>query len=99
VLEAYWTDALRAQQRYVDEEAGDPAVLAVANVQLGRLEAAYEALRSAHAARQFSYYLPYLGVSPALDPLCGHPGFEQLLRELRQAALGGQVTPPRCAAA
>lgn len=99
ILEAYWKATLRRQQRYVDEESGDPAVLAAANVQLGRLDTAFAALRRAHASRHFSYYLPYLGVSPALDPLCGHPGFERLLRDLRQAALGGQVTPPRCAAA
>jgi DNA-binding winged helix-turn-helix (wHTH) protein/tetratricopeptide (TPR) repeat protein len=98
VLEAYWQESLRVLERYVDEEEGDPAVLAVANVQLGRLDAAVEALRAAHAERRFSYYLPYLGVSPALDPLCGHPGFEELLRDLKQVALGG-VDPPRCAGA
>lgn len=97
-LEAYWTASLRVLQTYVDQQSGDPAILALSQVQLGRRDAACDALAAALASRRFSYYLPYLGVSPAFDALCGHPRFERLLRRLGQSALGG-ADPPRCAAA
>lgn len=98
-LEAYWTTFLDAATRYIGENSGDPTVLAMPNVQLGRFDAATSALEAALTERHFSYFLPYLGVSPEFDLLCGHPEFEAMLRRLRQSALGAEPNIPRCAAA
>lgn len=98
-LEAYWTASLRAISRHVRDNSGDPAALAMPYVQLGRFDAANSALESALASGRFSYFLPYLGVSPAFDPMCGHYRFERILRRLRQSALTDERDLPRCAAA
>lgn len=84
---------------YVTEKSGDPAALAIMQVQLGRLDAANDALESALESGRFSYLLPYLGVSPAFDRMCGHAGFERLLRRLDQSALSRGTGLPRRAAA
>lgn len=97
-LDAYWAALLDATRRYVTEKSGDPTALAMLYVQLGRLDAANSALESALRGGHFSYYLPYLGVSPTFDPMCGHPGFERILRNLRQTALSSETRLPRCAA-
>jgi DNA-binding winged helix-turn-helix (wHTH) protein/TolB-like protein len=98
-LEAYWTASLRAISRHVRKNSGDPAVLALPYVQLGRFDAANSALESALTSGHFSYFLPYLGVSPAFDRMCGHYRFERILRRLRQSALTDERDLPRCAAA
>src|SRR5690606_28576341 len=48
-LEAYWTGSLQAVAEYLNERSGDPAALAVMQVQLDRLDAASAALESALA--------------------------------------------------
>lgn len=97
-LRTYWTVSADRIARWVSEDSGDPTALASTYVQLGRFAEASDALETAVASRRFSYFLPYLGVSPALDPLCGQPRFESVLRRLRQSALGGNAELPRCAA-
>lgn len=98
-LEAYWTALRNAFTRHLAENPGDSTILAVVDVQLGRLDEANEALESALASGRFSYFLPYLGVSPSFDRMCGHPGFERILRRLQQATLSSETRLPRCAAA
>lgn len=98
-LEAYWARSRHAVADYVNERSGDPTALAMMQVQLDRLDAANAALEAALAPRRFSYFLPFLGVSPAFDRMCGHPGFERILRRLDQSALRSGTDLPRCAAA
>jgi DNA-binding winged helix-turn-helix (wHTH) protein/TolB-like protein len=98
-LEAYWRASLRVISRHVSENSGDPALLAMPYVQLGQFDAANSALESATTSGSFSYLLPYLGVSPAFDPMCGQHRFENILRGLRQSALSDERDLPRCAVA
>lgn len=89
-LDEYWAASLRVIARHVRETSGDPTALAMLYVQAGRLEEALRELEAAMSVPRFSYLLPYLGVSPAFDGMCGVPGFEQALRRLRQSALDGE---------
>lgn len=98
-IDAYWAASLELQRRTESGEAGDAVVHAMLNVQLGRLDTAMDLLETAVASRQFSYLLPYLGVSPAFDRMCGRPEFERILRRLQESALGSGTELPRCAAA
>jgi DNA-binding winged helix-turn-helix (wHTH) protein/TolB-like protein len=89
-LDEYWAASLRVIARHVREASGDPTALAMLYVQAGRLEEALAELEAAMSVPRFSYLLPYLGVSPAFDGMCGVPRFEQALRRLRQSALDGE---------
>lgn len=95
-LEAYWEGTFRVISRHVRERSGDPTVLALVLVQLGRLDEAIGKLEQAMSTRRFSYLLPYLGVSPAFDRLCGDPRFERMLRALSQSAVSRDLS--RCEA-
>lgn len=98
-LEAYWKASLEAVKRYVEENDGDPTFLSLLYVQLGQQDAAVDALEEALAKQRFSYFLPFLGVSPAYDSLCGHRRFERILRDLHQSALNSESVDSRCAGA
>lgn len=97
-LEAYWRTSLEVVRQFVRERNGDPTFLSLLYLQLGQPDAAIDTLEEALARDRFSYFLPYLGVSPAYDPLCGHPRFERILRGLHQAALSSESVDSRCAA-
>ncbi|HEX2138700.1 MAG TPA: winged helix-turn-helix domain-containing protein [Woeseiaceae bacterium] len=99
VLEAYWTASLGAVQRWVQEDGGDPSFLSFHYLQLGQQDAALHSLETAIADARFSYLLPFLGVSPAYDSLCGNQRFERILRDLRQSALTVESVDSRCDAA
>lgn len=80
----------------VDQTSVDQLAVALACVQLGRYDEALDRIKSATREHYFSYQMPFLGVSPALDPLRGDPRFEYVLRGLGEAALtdyydGGRV--------
>lgn len=98
-LEAYWMHGLDVGRHYVQQDDGDPSFLSIHYLQLGQSDAAIDALETAVKDNKFSYLLPYLGVSPAFDSLCGHPRFERILRDLRQSALNSESVEWRCAAA
>lgn len=98
-VEAYWDGTVRRISQHVRDNAGDPAVLAIPYVQLGQFDAANSALEAALTAGRFSYFLPFLGVSPVFDPMCGHHRFERILRRLQQSALTEERDLPRCATA
>lgn len=98
-LESYWTASIRWISRHVAENSGDPAALAMPYVQLGQFDAANSALESALTAGRFSYFLPYLGVSPAFDQMCGEQRFERILRRLDQSVVTDERDLPRCAVA
>lgn len=98
-IKQYWSATFRVVSRHVRENSGDRALLSFLYVQLGEFDKAINELEAAVASLRFSYLLPYLGVSPAFDDMCGHPQFEAALRRLGQAALGKDSSLPRCAAA
>lgn len=98
-LQAYWEASLEAVRGFVRERNADPTFLSLLYLQVGQREAAIDVLEEALAQDRFSYFLPYLGVSPAYDSLCGHPRFERILRDLQQAALSSQSVDSRCAGA
>ena len=98
-LQAYWQASLEAVRRFVRERNGDPTFLSLLYLQVGQREAAIGVLEEALAQGRFSYFLPYLGVSPAYDTLCGHPRFERILRDLQQGALSSESVDSRCAGA
>lgn len=97
-LQQYWRGSIRAVSRQVQEHSGDRTVLASFYVQLGEFDKALSELEVAIALPRFSYLVPYLGVSPAFDALCGHPQFEWTLRALDQSALNRGEAIERCAA-
>lgn len=97
VLDAYWAATFRLLSRYVREQSGDPSALALVLVQMGRLDEAVAALQQAMSTPRFSYFLPYLGVSPVFDVLCGDPEFERILRTLSQSAVSRELS--RCESA
>jgi tetratricopeptide (TPR) repeat protein len=98
-LEAYWQASLSTVLQYVQENQADPSFLSFHYLQLGQPEAAVDSLEKAVATGRFSYLLPYLGVSPAYDSLCGNRRFERILRDLRQSALTAESVESRCGAA
>jgi DNA-binding winged helix-turn-helix (wHTH) protein/tetratricopeptide (TPR) repeat protein/TolB-like protein len=98
-LEAYWMHGLDTARHYVQQDDADPSFLSIHYIQLGQSDAAIDALEAAVNDNRFSYVLPYLGVSPAFDSLCGYPRFERILRDLRQSALNSESVESRCAAA
>ena len=98
-LQAYWRASLEAVRDFVRDRNGDPTFLSLLHLQLDQREAAIGVLEEALAQGRFSYFLPYLGVSPAYDSLCGHPRFERILRDLQQAALSSESVDSRCAGA
>jgi tetratricopeptide (TPR) repeat protein len=98
-LEAYWMHGLEVVRRYVQQDDVDPSFLSIHYIQLGQSDAAIDALETAVKDNRISYLLPYLGVSPAFDSLCGYPRFERILRDLRQSALNSESVESRCAAA
>jgi hypothetical protein len=98
-LQAYWLHGLDVVTHYVQQDDADPSFLSIHYIQLGKSDAAIDALQIAVNDHRFSYLLPYLGVSPAFDSLCGYPRFERILRDLRQSALNGDSVESRCAAA
>ena len=98
-LRQYWMGSIREVSRQVQEHSGDRAVLASLYIQLGEFDKAISELEVAIASRRFSYFVPFLGVSPAFDELCGHPQFERTLRALDQSALSRGEALVRCAAA
>jgi DNA-binding winged helix-turn-helix (wHTH) protein/tetratricopeptide (TPR) repeat protein len=84
-LETYWGATALALEQAAADTRIDPAQLAVAYAQAGRAREALAVIESAAGEPYFSYLVPYLGVTPALDPLRGHSQFEQALRSLGQA--------------
>jgi DNA-binding winged helix-turn-helix (wHTH) protein/tetratricopeptide (TPR) repeat protein len=98
-LQAYWMHGLDVVTHYMQQDDADPSFLSIHYIQLGQSDAAIDALQIAVNDHRFSYLLPYLGVSPAFDSLCGYPRFERILRDLRQSALNGDSVESRCAAA
>lgn len=98
-LQAYWQASLEAVRQFVRDKGGDPTFLSLLYLQVGQPDAAIGVLEEALAQNRFSYFLPFLGVSPAYDSLCGHPQFERILRDLHQAALSRESVDSRCAGA
>ena len=98
-LQTYWQASLEAVRGFVRERNGDPTFLSLLYLQVGEPEAAIGVLEEALAQDRFSYFLPYLGVSPAYDALCGDPRFERILRDLQQAVLSSESVDSRCAGA
>lgn len=84
-LETYWAGTAQALEQGAAGTWIDPAQLAVAYAQAGRAREALAMIETATGEPYFSYLVPYLGVTPALDPLRGHMPFEQALRSLGQA--------------
>ncbi|HUG99094.1 MAG TPA: winged helix-turn-helix domain-containing protein [Gammaproteobacteria bacterium] len=84
-LEAYWAGTAQALEQAATVTWIDPAQLAVTFAHAGRTREALQTIETATGEQYFSYLVPYLGVTPALDPLRGHLQFEQVLRSLGQA--------------
>ena len=84
-LEAYWAGTAQALEQAAADTWIDPAQLAVAFAHAGRTREALQMIETATGEPYFSYLVPYLGVTPALDPLRGQLQFEQVLRSLGQA--------------
>lgn len=86
-LELYWAATARSLENPAIAPRVDPVLKAMIHARLGELPEALAYLESAAEEPYFSYLIPYLGVTPALDPLRGNLQFERLLRSLRQAGL------------
>jgi tetratricopeptide (TPR) repeat protein len=86
-LDLYWAATARSLKDPAIAARVDPVLNAMVHARLGELPEALALLQSAAEEPYFSYLIPYLGVTPALDPLRGNLQFERLLRSLRQSGL------------
>lgn len=93
-VRAYCGATANALTRARESQPVDPAAIAMYEVCAGHPDRAMAQLDQALAQPAFSYFVPYLGVAPALDPLRGSLAFERALRRLGQAGLSGIAEGP-----
>lgn len=87
-VRAYFETLGEMLYRASQERRLDPIAVAQWYALAGDLERAAELVAGGVAGRYFSYYAPFLGVSPLFDPLRDSPSFQLSLRRLAQNGLG-----------
>lgn len=86
-VRAYFDRLAGSIEAYARERPFDPVALAQWFAQAGETGRAADLVRQGLNHEYFSYYVPFLGVSPLFDPLRGSVAFETQLRGLAQSGL------------